>query len=256
MGQVLFAPALAGCTSDDVTASAAQVLSGYTALTKDSNDDPISGTMTNRGAWTSSSSGSGHIAIPAGYHNGSGYVDCSGAYNAGVTDADARTNTSSANYQAGYNSGKSGVTLSASASGRTVTATASNGKTASASVAYAGSNGVVSVSTSGGSGNQSFNITDGWCTSINVDRTGAYNKGVSDADARANTSSANYQAGYNAGKAVAKTANVNVSGSINNYGDYNFTVYVNNKTACYVSGSKPYSTGSSNKISGSGSVSI
>ena len=107
MGQVLFAPALAGCTSDDVTASAAQVLSGYTALTKDSNDDPISGTMTNRGAWTSGSSGSGHIAIPAGYHNGSGYVDCSGAYNAGVTAADARTNTSSANYKAGYNSGRS-----------------------------------------------------------------------------------------------------------------------------------------------------
>ena len=102
MGQVLFAPALAGCTSDDVTASAAQVLSGYTALTKDSNDDPISGTMTNRGAWTSSSSGSGHIAIPAGYHNGSGYVDCSGAYNAGVTAADARVNTSSTNYQS-YN---------------------------------------------------------------------------------------------------------------------------------------------------------
>ena len=90
MGQVLFAPALAGCTSDDVTASAAQVLSGYTALTKDSNDDPISGTMANRGAWTSSSSGSGHIAIPAGYHNGSGYVDCSGAYNAGKSASSVR----------------------------------------------------------------------------------------------------------------------------------------------------------------------
>ena len=112
MGQVLFAPALAGCTSDDVTASAAQVLSGYTALTKDSNDDPISGTMTNRGAWTSGSSGSGHIAIPAGYHNGSGYVDCSGAYNAGVTAADARVNTSSANYKAGYNAGKSAAAIS------------------------------------------------------------------------------------------------------------------------------------------------
>ena len=107
MGQVLFAPALAGCTSDDVTASAAQVLSGYTALTKDSNDDPISGTMTNRGAWTSSSSGSGRITVPAGYHNGSGYVDCSGAYNAGVTAADARANSSSTNYKSGYNSGYS-----------------------------------------------------------------------------------------------------------------------------------------------------
>ena len=111
-----------------------------------------------------------------------------------LTAADARTNTSSANYQAGYNAGKSGVTLSASASGRTVTATASNGKTASASVAYAGSNGVVSVSTSGGSGNQSFDITDGWCTKINVNRTDAYN------------------AGYGAGKsaAAAKLSNIYV----------------------------------------------
>lgn len=61
---------------------------------------------------------------------------------------------------------------------------------------------------------------------------------------------------YYAGKVVAKTANVNVSGSINNYGDYNFTVYANNKKACYVSGSKPYQAGSSNEIGGSGSVSI
>lgn len=129
-----------------------------------------------------------------------------------LTAADARTNTSSANYKAGYNAGIASVTVSASASGRTVTATASNGKTASASVAYAGSNGVVSVSTSGGSGNQSFDITDGWCTKINVDRTGAYNKGVTDADARTNTSSANYKAGYNAGYEVGKkSASFNVS---------------------------------------------
>ena len=117
-----------------------------------------------------------------------------------------------AKYAAGNSAGVASVTVSASASGRTVTAKASNGKTASASVAYAGSNGVVSVSTSGGSGNQSFDITDGWCTSINVDRTGAYNKGVTDADNRVNSSSANYKGGYNAGyssgKSVAHTANL------------------------------------------------
>ena len=119
-----------------------------------------------------------------------------------------------AKYAAGNSAGIASVTVSASASGRTVTAKASNGKTTSASVAYAGSNGVVSVSTSGGSGNQSFDITDGWCTSINVDRTGAYNKGVTDADARTNTSSANYKAGYNAGysagTAASKKVNVTV----------------------------------------------
>lgn len=105
MGQILFAPAGAGVTSDDVTATKAQVLSGYTALTSDSDDEAASGSMTNNGAWTSSSSGSGKITIPAGYHNGSGYVDCSGAYNKGVTDADNRTNSNSANYKAGYNAG-------------------------------------------------------------------------------------------------------------------------------------------------------
>lgn len=146
MGQVLFAPALAGCTSDDVTASAAQVLSGYTALTKDSNDDPISGTMTNRGAWTSSSSGSGHIAIPAGYHNGSGYVDCSGAYNAGVTAADARTNTYSANYQAGYNAGYNNGKWSVKNGGQNVTLTGVHGAYDDYTFTYqgrAGYNGVI-----------------------------------------------------------------------------------------------------------------
>lgn len=38
-----------GITSDDVTASKAQVLQGYTALTADSNDEPVQGTMVNRG---------------------------------------------------------------------------------------------------------------------------------------------------------------------------------------------------------------
>ena len=38
-----------GITSDDVTASKAQVLQGYTAFTADSNDEPVQGTMVNRG---------------------------------------------------------------------------------------------------------------------------------------------------------------------------------------------------------------
>lgn len=60
---------------------------------------------TNRGAWTGQTTGNGNVAIPAGYHNGSGYVSGAGAYNKGVSDADARTNASSANYKAGYNTG-------------------------------------------------------------------------------------------------------------------------------------------------------
>ena len=38
-----------GVGSDDVTASKAQVLQGYTALTADSDDEPVQGTMVNRG---------------------------------------------------------------------------------------------------------------------------------------------------------------------------------------------------------------
>ena len=34
-----------GVSSDDVTAGKAQVLAGYTALTSDSNDEPITGTL-------------------------------------------------------------------------------------------------------------------------------------------------------------------------------------------------------------------
>lgn len=45
------------------------------------------------------------MAIPAGYHNGSGYVSGSGAYNKGVSDADARANPNSTNYTSGYNAG-------------------------------------------------------------------------------------------------------------------------------------------------------
>ena len=63
------------------TATAAQVLSGKTFT--NSSSVGVSGTMTNRGAWTGSTTGSGNITIPAGYHNGSGYVSGAGAYNAG-----------------------------------------------------------------------------------------------------------------------------------------------------------------------------
>lgn len=76
-----------------------------------------------------------------------------------------------------YSDGYSAVGVTASASGRTVTAKAGNGKTASANVAYAGDNGVVSVSTSSGTGIQTFDIVDGYATQIKVDRTSSYNSG-------------------------------------------------------------------------------
>ena len=50
MGKILIPGSSGGgVNSDDVTASKAQVLQGYTALTADSDDEPVQGTMVNRG---------------------------------------------------------------------------------------------------------------------------------------------------------------------------------------------------------------
>ncbi len=87
------------------TAGAGDVLSGKTFTNGSSVG--ASGTMPNKGAWTGATTGSGNVTIPAGYHNGQGHVSGAGAYNKGVTDADARVNANSANYKGGYNAGVS-----------------------------------------------------------------------------------------------------------------------------------------------------
>lgn len=56
---------------DNTTASAADILSGKTAFIADGK---VTGSMTNRGAQIITPSASTDITIPAGYHNGSGYV--------------------------------------------------------------------------------------------------------------------------------------------------------------------------------------
>lgn len=61
-------------------ATRADVLSGKTF--SNATQDNVSGTMTNRGAWTGAGTPSGNnsvnVAIPAGYHNGNGYVTANG----------------------------------------------------------------------------------------------------------------------------------------------------------------------------------
>lgn len=63
-----------GVSSDEVTATKDKVLAGYTAVTADSDDEPVAGTMVNRGAWNGSIGINGNVTIPQGYHNGSGRV--------------------------------------------------------------------------------------------------------------------------------------------------------------------------------------
>ena len=71
------------------TAVAADVLTGKTFA--NSSSDSVAGTMINRGAWNSSPTASGKVTIPAGYHNGSGYVNTAGVYTTGYNVGKAST---------------------------------------------------------------------------------------------------------------------------------------------------------------------
>ncbi len=96
------------------TAAASDILSGKKAGV---NGGMVTGSMANRGAWTGATTGNGNVAIPAGYHNGSGYVSGAGAYNKGVSDADGRVNTGSTNYRTGYNAGVSATKVGTAGTG-------------------------------------------------------------------------------------------------------------------------------------------
>ena len=61
------APDLSG-----ITAAAEDILAGKKSV--DATGAEIIGTMTNRGAWTSTQTSNGDVPIPAGFHNGSGKV--------------------------------------------------------------------------------------------------------------------------------------------------------------------------------------
>ncbi len=76
-------------------ATAAEVLSGKSFSSATLENEK--GTMTNNGAWTSSTTGDGNVTIPAGYHNGSGYVSGKTSYNDG--------------YAKGYDAGYAAVPL-------------------------------------------------------------------------------------------------------------------------------------------------
>lgn len=52
---ILMSGGVGGVASDDVTAKREHVLQGYTALTSDSDDEPVQGTMVNCGTWNTAS---------------------------------------------------------------------------------------------------------------------------------------------------------------------------------------------------------
>ena len=65
-------------------AETGDVLAGKTFSNKQSN--ALTGSMPNNGAWSASTSGSGSVTIPEGYHNGSGTVSGAASYNSGYTN--------------------------------------------------------------------------------------------------------------------------------------------------------------------------
>lgn len=70
-------------------AQAREVLQQKTFSNAD-NDDVV-GTMPNRGAIQSYTSGNGKVTIPEGYHNGAGWISGEQSYNAGVSAAQSQT---------------------------------------------------------------------------------------------------------------------------------------------------------------------
>ncbi len=151
-------------TSRD-TVTAATLLAGYTA--HNASGDPITGTMPEKGAWTANTTGNGNVPIPAGHHNGQGYVSGAGAYNKGVTDADGRVNTNSANYKGGYNAG-----VSATKKGTAVAGDVLSGKTFTNS----GSVGASGTMANKGNTTQDAAVTqDATYTYLTVPANGYYN---------------------------------------------------------------------------------
>lgn len=79
------APDLSG-----ITAAAEDILAGKKSV--DATGAEITGTMINRGAWTSTKTSNGSVTIPEGYHNGSGKVTVSVSSTTTIpTDGDAAT---------------------------------------------------------------------------------------------------------------------------------------------------------------------
>lgn len=63
-----------GTSSEEVTATKANVLAGTTTITSDSNDEIVEGTMPNNGAVSQSLNAGVSYTIPKGYHDGNGKI--------------------------------------------------------------------------------------------------------------------------------------------------------------------------------------
>ncbi|WP_419032417.1 hypothetical protein [Dysgonomonas gadei] len=120
-----------GIDPDELTVQPGEVLSGKLAGVQ-GRDEPVAGTMPNRGAWTGSVGMNGTLNIPSGYHNGSGKVSGPSVTQRGAV---SQTLNAGGSYTIpeGYHNGNGKVTANSLASQTSATATAAqilSGKTA------------------------------------------------------------------------------------------------------------------------------
>ncbi len=168
------------------TAGVGDVISGKT-FSSGSAGISKTGTIPNKGAWTGTVAAASRTTIPAGFHNGSGYVQCSDkGYNQGVIDADNRVNANSANYKGGYNAGVS----------------AADGRVNTNSANYKGGY------------NAGMSAADGRINTDSANYKGGYNAGVSA------TKKGTAGAGdVLSGKTFTNSSSVNASGTMPNKGN-------------------------------------
>lgn len=136
MGDVYVVPlGGGGITSDDVTATKDKILSGYTALTADSNDEPISGTMPNRESWSGNVAMNERVTVPQGYHNGTGVVSGPNITDRGAWGTSIGVNGSIA-IPEGYHNGAGRITQSIPVQGGSTITPGTANKTAVAANRY------------------------------------------------------------------------------------------------------------------------
>ncbi len=168
------------------TAGVGDVISGKT-FSSGSAGISKTGTIPNKGAWTGTVAAASKTTIPAGFHNGSGYIQCNDkGYNQGVIDADNRVNVNSANYKGGYNAGLS----------------AADGRVNTNSANYKGGY------------NAGMSAADGRINTDSANYKGGYNAGVSA------TKKGTAGAGdVLSGKTFTNSSSVNTSGTMPNKGN-------------------------------------
>ena len=183
-------------------ATAAQVLAGqyFTSLSAGVN---VKGTMPNNGAWTSTNvkanaTTTKNVTIPAGYHNGSGYVQLASLKD--QTPGTATADSMIAGKTAWVNGVQITGTLTTPTTARTVAYTGTGNY-------HVGTNGTISTGSAyylgmgeGIQFSKGFYANDFTVYNDVADKgSDMYNKGVQDADNRLNYNSVSYAQGKNDG---------------------------------------------------------